>query len=106
MVLGYSGLISSSLVKGVATASTIDGVGLDGGVGAVRDGHARLGLHDLDDIRERDGPALLALRVVVKHDLDLDAEDALTEHDVPDGLVNVVLDGVTGADHVAILELH
>jgi len=28
MVLGYSGLISSSLVKGVATASTIDGVGL------------------------------------------------------------------------------
>merc|ERR1719323_363338 len=28
MVLGYSGLISSSLVEGVATASTIDGVGL------------------------------------------------------------------------------
>ena len=38
--------------------------------------------------------------------LDLDTEDTLPEHDVSDGVVNVVNGGLTGVDDEAISELH
>lgn len=38
--------------------------------------------------------------------LDLDAEDTLPEHDVPDGVVNEVLCGLAGVDHETVGELH
>lgn len=38
--------------------------------------------------------------------LDLDTEDTLSEHDVPDGVVNEVFSGLTGVDHETIGELH
>lgn len=38
--------------------------------------------------------------------LDLDTQDTLPEHDVPDGVVNEILSGLTGVDHEAVGELH
>ena len=38
--------------------------------------------------------------------LDLDTKDTLSEHDVPDGVVNEVLSGLTGVDHETVSELH
>ncbi len=37
---------------------------------------------------------------------DLDSKDTLPEHDVPDGVVDEVLSGLTGVDHEAVGELH
>lgn len=36
----------------------------------------------------------------------LDAKHALAKHDVANGAVNVLVDGETAGDHVAVLELH
>ena len=38
--------------------------------------------------------------------LNLDTKDTLSEHDVPDGVVNEVLSGLTGVDHETVGELH
>ena len=38
--------------------------------------------------------------------LDLDTKDTLTEHDVPDGVVNKVVDRLAGVDHETVGELH
>ena len=38
--------------------------------------------------------------------LDLDTKDTLSEHDVPDGVVNKLNGGLTGVDHEAVGELH
>ena len=38
--------------------------------------------------------------------LNLDTKDTLTEHDVPDGVVDKVNSGLTGVDHETIGELH
>ena len=38
--------------------------------------------------------------------LDLDTKNTLTEHDVPDGVVDEVESGLTGVDHETVGELH
>lgn len=38
--------------------------------------------------------------------LDLDSEYTLPQHDVPDGVVNKVLGGLTGMNHETVGELH
>ena len=36
----------------------------------------------------------------------LDTKDTLSQHDVPDGVVDEVLSGLTGVDHETVGELH
>ena len=48
----------------------------------------------------------LAGWIVVQHDLDLDTQDTLSQLDVLDGALHVVVDRVTRVDHEAIDELH
>ncbi|KAI3480308.1 hypothetical protein L1887_57573 [Cichorium endivia] len=52
------------------------------------------------------GHASTSLGVPALHDLDLDAENTLLHQHVADGLVNEVLDGLTGVDHETVGELH
>jgi hypothetical protein len=47
-----------------------------------------------------------ALWIPVKHDLDLETEDALTEEDVTDGVVDEIFGWLTGMDHQAIHKFH
>lgn len=66
-----------------------------------------LRFQDVDDVRLHDiGSTKLQLRIVRKHDPDLDPEDTLLELDVSGRSVHVVCRGITGSDHVSILELH
>mmetsp|Transcript_130647 Transcript_130647/g.317320 ORF Transcript_130647/g.317320 Transcript_130647/m.317320 type:complete len:236 (+) Transcript_130647:213-920(+) len=60
--------------------------------------------HDL--IRHLQRATHLALRVIAKHDLDLDAEHTLPHRNVPYCLADVVLLGLARGDEVAVLELH
>mmetsp|Transcript_12834 Transcript_12834/g.23324 ORF Transcript_12834/g.23324 Transcript_12834/m.23324 type:complete len:327 (+) Transcript_12834:172-1152(+) len=59
-----------------------------------------------NDVRLGDGASGSALRIVRKHNLNLNTEHTLLELDVAGGLVDVVVGGVTGGDHVSVLELH
>ena len=59
-----------------------------------------------DLVRQWDVWPELALRVERSHNLDLDANNSLTEEDVPAGGVNVVPCWLTGVDHETIDELH
>ena len=43
---------------------------------------------------------------VANSHFNLDTKDTLTEHEVPDGVVNEVLSGLTGVDHETVSELH
>ena len=48
----------------------------------------------------------LSSGVVGEHNLDFESDDTLSEHDVSDGGVDVLGDGVTGVDHESVGELH
>ena len=43
---------------------------------------------------------------VANSHFNLDTKDTLTEHDVPDGVVNELDRGLTGVDHETVRELH
>jgi len=74
----------------------------DGG----EDGSLLLGLEDGDSVGEREGLASSSFGVPALHDLDLDTENTLLHENVTNGLVNKVLDGLTGVDHETVGELH
>lgn len=76
-----------------------------GGEGLGRHG-VLLGLKNLDVVSEGGLGANLACRVVGKHDSDLDTENTLAHENVANSAVNVLLRGLAGLDHVALLELH
>ena len=61
---------------------------------------------DGDDIGDGGAGPGAALGVPVKHDFNLDADATLAEEDVQARGFDVLPDGVTGRDHVPILELH
>ena len=63
-----------------------------------------LGLGDLDDIGH-DLSELANGELSILHDLDLAAEDTLSEFDVADGDVNELELGLTSRDDVALLVL-
>lgn len=65
-----------------------------------------LGVDDLHVIRQWNLGALLAGHVVVEHNLDLNAEDALSEEHMSDGNVDVVVLGLTRVDHPSVNEFH
>ncbi|GMT20616.1 hypothetical protein PFISCL1PPCAC_11913, partial [Pristionchus fissidentatus] len=64
------------------------------------------GLDDVDLVGKRVLGSGGASRVVGEHDLDLDTQNSLTELDVSDGLLDVVVDGVSGVDKKTVVELH
>lgn len=92
--------------------SSLGGGGNLGGGGLSRlgdgseDGGLLLGLEDGDSVGEGEGLASASLGVPALHDLDLDAENTLLHENVTNGLVNKVLDGLTGVDHETVGELH
>mmetsp|Transcript_67951 Transcript_67951/g.109509 ORF Transcript_67951/g.109509 Transcript_67951/m.109509 type:complete len:217 (-) Transcript_67951:74-724(-) len=61
---------------------------------------------DGDAVRHDHLGAHLALRVMSKHDLDLDTDHTLPHHHVPHSLVDVVLLWLSCGNEVPILELH
>ena len=65
-----------------------------------------LGLQNLDLVGQADLRSCSASRVVSQHDRHLDTEHSLAEENVANGAVDVVLDGVSGLDHVSFPELH
>ena len=65
-----------------------------------------LGVVDDDSIRDRRRRTSATLGVVVKHYLNLHTDGTLAEQGVASAGDNVLVDRVTGRDHVAILELH
>jgi hypothetical protein len=65
-----------------------------------------LGGEDGDDIGQVVAGAADTFGVLGKHDLDLDADGASTEVAVAGGLVDELLVGGTGLDHVAVTEDH
>ena len=65
-----------------------------------------LWLDDLDVVWEGVSWSVLSAWVVWKHDLDLDTDDSLTELNVSDGLLDVVVDWVSRVNHESINELH
>lgn len=65
-----------------------------------------LWLADLDDIGVGGLGADLASWVMRQHDLDLEANNTLTEEDVANGGVDVLGHGETGVDHQTVSELH
>lgn len=75
-------------------------VGLPGG------GRVLLGLVDGDHIGQVLGRSLLALSIGGLHDLHLHSEHTLLDEDVAASLIDELLAGVTGLDHVTLLELH
>mmetsp|Transcript_32025 Transcript_32025/g.53811 ORF Transcript_32025/g.53811 Transcript_32025/m.53811 type:complete len:237 (+) Transcript_32025:412-1122(+) len=81
-------------------------VGLHADVGLAEHLLVILGGVDADVIGQPLLGAVLACGVPLEHDLDLDSEHTLTEHDVTHGRVDVVHLGGSGGDHVAIAELH
>ncbi len=74
-------------------------------VGVLRQ-HLLLGLHDAHVIRQRLPRSHLAIGIPGQHDFHLDAEDALSEEDMPAGRVHVVIGRVSRVDHQTIDELH
>ena len=65
-----------------------------------------LGLVDGDDIGERLLGSQSALRVGGLHDLHLHSQHTLLHEDVTHSHIDELLAGVTGLDHVSLLELH
>ena len=61
---------------------------------------------DSDDIRKVLLRTNSAFRIGGLHDLDLDTEHTLLDEDVADSLIDEFLAGITGLDHVTLLELH
>jgi len=57
-------------------------------------------------IRQRVLRAELSLRVVGKHDTDLDTKDTLSHLDVADGFLDVLSAGLTRVNHDSITKLH
>lgn len=53
-----------------------------------------------------DSELLSWIRFVGKHNLNLDSHDSLLEENVSDGDIDVVVLGLTSADHVSLLEFH
>jgi len=76
------------------------------GLGGTNEGLFGLGFVDFDDVGLLGGATVSATGIVRKHDGDLDTNDTLLELAVADSSVDVtVLGGVTGFDHVTVLEL-
>jgi hypothetical protein len=48
----------------------------------------------------------LSSGVVGEHNLDLESDNTLSKHNVSDGGVDVLSDGVTGVDHETVGEFH
>jgi len=71
-----------------------------------RDDGFFLRIHDGDNVGKRFLWAGLARRVLVEHDLDLDAEHALAEEDVADGHVDEIPRRLARVDHEAVRKLH
>jgi len=65
-----------------------------------------LGLDDGDVVGERSLGSGFARRIVGQHDFHLDAQNSLTQEDVSDGGVDVLLGGVAAVNHQTIDELH
>src|SRR5574341_1170630 len=63
--------------------------------GSVDDFFLLLGRVDGDNIRKRGGRALLALRIPIKHDLNFDTKNSLSEKNVSNSRVNIVSDWLT-----------
>ncbi|RUS18924.1 hypothetical protein BC937DRAFT_88163 [Endogone sp. FLAS-F59071] len=61
---------------------------------------------NVDDIRKGLLGTVLAARIGLKHDLDLDTEHTLSQQDVADGNVNEVTCRLAGVDHKTVNELH
>ena len=75
-------------------------VGLPGG------SRVLLGLVDGDHIGQVLSRTSLALRIHRLHDLHLHSEHTLLDEDVADSLIDELLAGITGLNHVSLLELH
>ncbi len=85
-------LIDECLVSRLSLGGLSEVLGRGGGaLGSV----VLLGLLDGDDVRELGSNTLATSGVMGKLDLDGDTEDTLLEEDVSDGVVNIVVDGVT-----------
>jgi len=65
-----------------------------------------LGVSDIDVIGEDGLNTSLTGGVLGKHDLDLNTHNTLLEGDVSDGNIQEIELGLTGTDHVSLLELH
>jgi len=91
--------LNGSFSNGSSRLAEILGDGLS-------DGSFLLRLQDGDNI----GKVLLgtssASGVIVKHDLNLDTENTLTEKNVANSSINEVTGGLTGVDHETVSELH
>ncbi len=70
------------------------------------DGQLLLGLEDRDIVGQGVFGAVLAGGVLVEHNLDLDAEHALSEHDVAHGRVDKVAHRLARVDHETVGKLH
>merc|ERR1719445_369720 len=65
-----------------------------------------LRLNNANVIRQGDAGSVLAGGVPWQHNLNLDAKHTLSEVDVSDGIIYVVLSGLTRVDHETVSELH
>jgi len=65
-----------------------------------------LGFSDFNDIGKDSLDTSSTSGVVGKHDLDLNTHNTLLESDVSDGDVQEIELGLTGTDHISLLELH
>jgi len=96
----------SGLKKGAPLCGSFDNWGGGGGDWNIDGDDFLLWLSDLDDIGVWSLWSNLSSGVVGKHNLDLKSDNTLSEHNVSDGGVDVLSDGVTSVDHKTVSEFH
>lgn len=97
LLLSHSRILSSLGLGGLSAVVLAHGL---------NNGLLLLGLDDGDGVRQGLLGTSLAIGVGTAHDLDLDAQDTLSEEDVAGSAVDELLGGLTGVDHEAVGELH
>ena len=77
-------------------------------VASCLDNNGRLffGFEDSDIVGEGVLGTVLSSGILIQHDLDLDTEDTLSQHNVTNSAINKITDGLTRVDHETIGKLH